>query len=176
MTDRKLMQQALELTYHPCTSILIGGLKKLKAWDVLAEWDKAREIVDKRLLTPLEQPEQEAQTATYTCGVCGVSMQMEQPEQEPVAKDWRHVIPGRRHTDPWDSVRLADYNQGWNDCQKKTKTELEKLYTTPPQREPLTDEECDDLWDQQTIHITDKFSARNFIRDVEAAHRIKGGA
>lgn len=42
-------QQAPESTYHPCTFILIEGLKKLKAWDVLAEWDKAREIVDKRL-------------------------------------------------------------------------------------------------------------------------------
>jgi hypothetical protein len=35
-------------TYHPCTSILIEGLKELKAWDVLAEWDRAREIVDER--------------------------------------------------------------------------------------------------------------------------------
>ena len=42
------VQQTPESIYHPCTFILIKGLKKLKAWDVLAEWDKAREIVDKR--------------------------------------------------------------------------------------------------------------------------------
>lgn len=40
--------QPPELTYHPCTFILIEGLKKLKAQDVLAEWDKARQVVDKR--------------------------------------------------------------------------------------------------------------------------------
>jgi hypothetical protein len=51
--------------------------------------------------------------------------------------------------------------------------DADPLYTTPPQRKPLTDEECDDLWDMQLIHITDKFSARQFIRDVEAAHGIK---
>jgi hypothetical protein len=47
------------------------------------------------------------------------------------------------------------------------------LYTTPPKRKPLTNEECDDLWDVQLIHITDKVSARQFIRDIEAAHGIK---
>jgi len=43
----------------------------------------------------------------------------------------------------------------------------------PAPRQPLTDEECDDLWDVQLIHITDKVSARQFIRDIEAAHGIK---
>ena len=45
--------------------------------------------------------------------------------------------------------------------------------SNPPQRKPLTDEECDDLWDMQVIHITDKVSAKQFIRDIEAAHSIK---
>ena len=44
---------------------------------------------------------------------------------------------------------------------------------TPPQRKPLTDEECADLWDMQVIHITDRVSAKQFIRDIEAAHGIK---
>jgi hypothetical protein len=48
------------------------------------------------------------------------------------------------------------------------------LYAHPqPKREPLTDEECADLWDMQVIHITDKVSAKQFIRDIEAAHGIK---
>ena len=47
------------------------------------------------------------------------------------------------------------------------------LYTAPPQRKPLTDEECDDLWAAQLFDIDDKFSAREFIRDVEDAHDIK---
>ena len=32
--------------YHPCTSILIEGLKKLNAHDVLRDWDTARMKVD----------------------------------------------------------------------------------------------------------------------------------
>ena len=53
---------------------------------------------------------------------------------------------------------------------------LELLNTAPPQLKPLTDDECDELWEKQVIHITDKFSAREFIRDVEDAHDIKGQA
>ena len=49
-----------------------------------------------------------------------------------------------------------------------------QTYTPPSQRKPLTDEECDDLWDMQVIHITDRVSAKQFIRDIEAAHGIKG--
>lgn len=41
------------------------------------------------------------------------------------------------------------------------------------QRKPLTDERCDNLWAAQLVDITDRFSARDFIRDVEAAHGIK---
>ena len=45
-------------------------------------WNKAITALREALA---DQP---AQTATYTCGVCGVSMQMEQPaQQEPVAID-----------------------------------------------------------------------------------------
>ena len=47
------------------------------------------------------------------------------------------------------------------------------LYYASPQRKPLTDEECADLWDMQVIHITDRVSAKQFIRDIEAAHGIK---
>ena len=54
-------QPAAESTYHPCTFILIEGLKKLKAWDVLAEWDKAREIVDKRFHAALAQQDEPVQ-------------------------------------------------------------------------------------------------------------------
>jgi hypothetical protein len=32
--------------YHPCTRILIEGLEKLNAHDVLREWDEARMKVD----------------------------------------------------------------------------------------------------------------------------------
>ena len=69
MTDleiNKALAQQLESTYHPCTSILIEGLKKLKAWDVLAEWDRAREIVDERVQATRIQQQAEP------CQFCGL--------------------------------------------------------------------------------------------------------
>ncbi len=43
------------------------------------------------------------------------------------------------------------------------------LYTTPPQRKPLTDEEIERLW---PMRPTD--DVINFARAIEAAHGIKG--
>lgn len=44
-----------------------------------------------------------------------------------VPEGWRNVIAGTLKTDPWDSARVADYNSGWNDCQRKTLIGLERL-------------------------------------------------
>ena len=48
-----------------------------------------------------------------------------------------------------------------------------KLYTTPPQRKPLTDEEISDLWCK--VSNTDFVTADThmFARAIEAAHGIK---
>lgn len=40
---------------------------------------------------------------------------------------WRYVIPGRRRTEKFDSSRVGDYNQGWNDCRKITEKALNDL-------------------------------------------------
>ncbi len=48
---------------------------------------------------------------------------------------WRLRIPGRRHTDQWDSARVSDYNSGWNDCQKTVCAALSAA-PPPPEREP----------------------------------------
>jgi len=45
--------------------------------------------------------------------------------------------------------------------------------TTPPKRRPLTDEEIADLWSAQIFHIVDLKLAKDFVRDIEAAHGIK---
>ena len=44
-----------------------------------------------------------------------------------VPEGWRNVIAGTLKTDPWDGARVADYNSGWNDCQRKTLRGLERL-------------------------------------------------
>lgn len=47
-------------------------------------------------------------------------------------KNWRNAIPGGRHTDQWESCRVADYNKGWNEYRKAAKAALEKLEVAPP--------------------------------------------
>ena len=47
------------------------------------------------------------------------------------------------------------------------------LYTVPPQRKPLTDDEIADLWGAPLTNTTDLKLVKDFVRDIEAAHGIK---
>jgi len=50
------------------------------------------------------------------------------------------------------------------------------LYTTPPQRKPLTDEEIEDAWASCEVDWDDKVNVITLARAIEAAHGIKGEA
>ena len=84
----------------------------------------------------LAQPEQEHfalkhRIAELEGAVIGLQAQLAQPEQEPVATLWQHGETGRtRITMPGD---ITDCDARW--------FKAADLYTTPPQRKPLTDEE-----------------------------------
>jgi hypothetical protein len=54
---------------------------------------------------------------------------------------------------------------------KPTKGNWEPLYTTPPQRKPLTDEEIEKM--RHLIDWTAHWSYNTFARAIEAAHGIK---
>ena len=124
----------------------------------------------------LAQPEQKYTTtrnawtgkATYKCNICGRDDfrsehaaafhecgEKAQPEQEPVA--WKHPITN----DVFSTYRFA--KQGCGVGQEPV-----PLYTTPPQRKPLTDEQCKTLWAFEW-----KGERVQFIRAIEAAHGIK---
>jgi hypothetical protein len=105
---------------------------------------------------------------------------------------WRNVLPGGRGTDQWESVRVADFNKGWNEYRKAAKAALEKLEATHPAQPapvPLTDgvnvpltileaaeaslgSFCSDHgWSDKDMQNMDNLSA--YIAQHKAAHGIK---
>ena len=59
------------------------------------------------------------------------------------------------------------------------KVEYTPLYTTPPQRKPLTDKELNLIgaqWHYNLLGKDDKAELFDFARAIEAAHGIKGEA
>ena len=80
-----------------------------------------------------------------------------QPEQKPVATLWKHGETGFiRITMPDD---ITDCDARW--------FKVSDLYTTPPHRKPLTDEEIGKV-------AGDSLDAWSCARAIEAAHGIKG--
>ena len=84
-----------------------------------------------------------------------------QPEQEPVA---------------W-----AKFSAKGNiiDLLSEPDDDYTPLYTTPPQRKPLTDEEIRDLWSWSATAEAERTATTQqhaFARAIEAAHGIKGEA
>ena len=76
------------------------------------------------------------------------------PEQEPVA--------------------VVDVHEFYDNCAnfsllQKLPKGKHTLYTTPPQRKPLTDEEIQELWESTASY----YNVCDFARAIEAAHGIK---
>ena len=94
------------------------------------------------------------QIDNMTCGL--VREKPAQPEQEPVGE-------------------IVDAIEGAFKCSfTKMLPVGTKLYTTPPQRKPLSDEEIETY--RHMIDWTAEWSYINFARAIEAAHGIKGEA
>ena len=97
----------------------------------------------------------------YPKGECNCGAQ---PEQEPVA---------------W-ATRMGEYAHiKWGAKRPEYPIVYEiPLYTTPPQRQPLTDEELFKLWDEDvSCDMPDTFTQfKHTARAIEAAHGIKGEA
>ena len=99
-----------------------------------------------------------------TCGL--VREKPAQPEQEPVA--WG-VFEGNLHDmffSPSEAQEMADL--------KGTHAEVRPLYTTPPQRKPLTDEEVIKLkMEGRDLEFVNMTALHRFARAIEASHGIK---
>ena len=89
--------------------------------------------------------------------ITAIKEALAQPEQEPYCWTWDEWVGGGR----W----RAEY--GWEKPERQV-TNLQPLYTTPPQRKPLTDEQIEQL-EQDTCAMEFPETARA----IEAAHGIK---
>ena len=88
-----------------------------------------------------------------------------EPQPEPVA--WRVKWPAIGGGHKWLMVdRPLMEKEGFVN---------EALYTSPPARKPLTDEEIETVW--RSVQANDFHDCvKPFARDIEAAHDIKGDA
>lgn len=96
---------------------------------------------------------------------------LSEPEQEPVAYLYHDAgVPEDAH--PWLHstmlVLAADRRPG---LRGET-----PLYTHPPQRKPLTDEEIVDLWADVSMDYDDQINIIEMARAIERAHGIGGEA
>jgi hypothetical protein len=140
MTDREIMQQALDA---------------LETADESAFWLKQESIVKvlrERLAQPAPpecQTEEEKAAFAFGWWKAMEAQRLAQPEQEPVA--WLYEA-GNDRTLHWYKPPLYGT----------------PLYTSPPQRKPLTDEEIDAL----PLPPSGTATVRDLVRIIEAAHGI----
>jgi hypothetical protein len=57
---------------------------------------------------------------------------------------------------------------------KPPQADVRPLYTTPPQRKPLTDEEIMQTWEGVIKYAPGEVRLKDFARAIEAAHGITG--
>jgi hypothetical protein len=127
----------------------------------IAELQDKNRLLEKQL----EQASKQAAVACTECKRKDALMEMSlatiqslQPEQEPVYLVWMKAHCAWMHTDRGGFDRYPD-DERW------------MLYTSPPQRQPMTDEQI------QTIAfeaVKDNWDWLRFARAIEAAHGITG--
>ena len=108
----------------------------------------------------------------FFAAITAIREALAQPEQEPVAWSyWQSCLnDDGTQTAPWVH-RLSKFKPSESIINK----DIVPLYTTPPQRKPLTDEEIDKLpWEPHEGNpMTFAEGLRYFARAIEAAHGIK---
>ena len=101
----------------------------------------------------------------HRAAITAIKEALAQPEQEPVA--WLQIGVGPLHEG--DVIARTTKPKEWNSEWWK----FEPLYTTPPQRKPLTDEEIMNIAKVSCIGISPHEDTLNFAKVIEAVHGIK---
>lgn len=87
--------------------------------------------------------------------------------QEPVAWMYDFLDP-----DNWEEVIRNWVTQDYSDIEREKGFNVRPLYTTPPYRQPLTDEELKKVW-YDTKSIVGFYTFQEIVRVVEASHGIR---
>ena len=112
---------------------------------------------------------QQNQTTNYSANYSA------QPEQEPVAAQCKFDTEKT-----WGPCSVEHHHLVQSEHEKWPQYQTRLLYTTPPQRKPLTDEEIGSCIDE--VNLTSQYGHhhfgwhKQFARAIEAAHGIKGEA
>lgn len=115
------------------------ALEALEWWD---RWSQQPSPETKQAITALRRAlEQQPVTATYTCPVCGVPMQMEKHEQQPA--DEHVAIMTVLHLKDRTEIGYGPYSAGYD-----LPTGEYKLYTRPQPAAPAIPDLTHDQWDE----------------------------
>ena len=111
--------------------------------------------------------------------ITAIKEALAQPEQEPVA--WCVYCDGQFNLNIFRVKDVADVKKVRLDLEYPNhKRKVVPLYTSPPQRKPLTDEHIGSCIDE--VNLTSQYGHhhfgwhKQFARAIEAAHNIKGEA
>ena len=125
-------------------------------YDVDTRYVVIREI--EAALAQLEQDQDEVDIRSRLYQrIHELETQLAQPEQRPVAWRFQSAVGG------WAYGKEPPIG---------SKYAVEPLYTTPPKRKPLTDEEMKKIW-YAMQNIMGWYSFQEIARAIEAAHGIK---
>jgi hypothetical protein len=98
---------------------------------------------------------------------------LDQPKQEPVA--WMYDLDMMIHPiSNTRSQRFGELTAIDPTNRQQDAVNIRPLYTAPPKREPLSEDEIAELW-WNTYVVGTADSVRNFARAIEKAHGIGGG-
>ena len=181
MNEREALKLALEALDCICSPLHVREIEKIgnamKAIrEALAQPEFMLNGVDcscgrkwrvvNNTLTASEQPEQESDdlTIAYMAGFYdGKNKDAPQPKQEPEAMRFDFDGYGYLYID----------NGSGSNWKEKIKN-AEPLYTTSPQRKPLTDEQIDEIYFKSSLEVNSRCEdIYDFVRAIEAAHGIK---
>jgi hypothetical protein len=147
------------------TEALKLSLEALEDRPSLMKWQMARDAVKEALAQPEQESTNLERHKRNVQKFLGNAPQTKEPEQEPVA--WLQIGLAPLHDG--DVIARTSKPTKWNPEWWK----FEPLYTTLPQRKPLTDEEIMNIAKVSCIGISPHEDTLNFAKVIEAAHGIK---